>query len=82
MTNETTAPEETTEEAGRVDAIVITLPRHPTADQIDEIFSLMRMQSSDSSKGIELQDKYSRFDTTFGLKAAAYERLIDYADAL
>ena len=80
--NGTTESETNADVADRLDGVVITLPRNPTADQIEEIHQLLRVRISDSEKGLELQDKHARFDTTFGLKAAAYERLIDYADAL
>ena len=68
--------------SGQAEPIVITLPRHPTSEQIEAIFDLMRIRHIDSERGIELQEKHRRFETSFGLKAAAYERLIEFADKL
>jgi hypothetical protein len=55
------------------------LPENPTVEQIETIHRVMKLHDLD--EGEKMQEKYKTFCTSFGLKAAAYHRLLDYLNS-
>ena len=63
-------------------AEMATLPENPTDEQIEKIFSILKMKASDRIPGVDMQQKYKRFDAMFEMKAVAYHRLVEYLKSL
>jgi len=63
---------------GRIMADYVKLPINPTAEEINEIMNLLKARFSDQASGLKEQDRYGMFDTSFGLRAVAYSRLINW----
>jgi len=51
---------------------------NPDIEEIEELAKIVRITHDDQERGLELQEKHGKFCTSFGLKAAMYERLKAY----
>ena len=59
-----------------------TLPETPTPEVIEDVFEIMKLKLEYANEGAKKQDEHGIYDTNFGTKAVAYDKLVGYLNSL